>query len=93
MSYCQYNRSLYLFVIIRNINDKAIYSNNFFDTCLGVVPKMKNLESSTLEIWNYLNNGSFSLRMGAHNTFARIAMDQAIEEKANKNTQTPTRTV
>ena len=93
MSYCQYNRSLYLFVIIRNINDKAIYSNNFFDTCLGVVPKMKSLESSTLEIWNYLNNGSFSLRMGAHNTFARIAMDQAIEEKANKNTQTPTRTV
>ena len=27
--------------------------------------------------------------MGAHNTFARIAMDQAIEEKTNKNTQTP----
>ena len=25
--------------------------------------------------------------MGAHNTFAR--MDQAIEEKTNKNTQTP----
>ena len=74
MSYCQYNRSLYLFVIIRNINDKTIYSINFFDTCLDIVPKMKILESSTLEIWNYLNNGSFSLQMRAHNTFARIAM-------------------
>ena len=27
--------------------------------------------------------------MGAHNTFARVAMDQAIEENANKNPQIP----
>ena len=27
--------------------------------------------------------------MGAHNTFKRIAINQAIEEKAKKNTQTP----
>ena len=26
--------------------------------------------------------------MGAHNTFTRIVIDQAIEQKTNKNTQT-----
>ena len=30
--------------------------------------------------------------MGAHNSFARITMDQLIEEKVNKNTQTPSGT-
>ena len=47
------------------------------------------LESSNSEIWNYLNNGGLSLQMGAHKTFERIAMNQAIKKKANKNTQTP----
>ena len=50
---------------------------------------MKSLKSSNREIWNYLNNGGFFLQMGAHNTFKRIAINQAIEEKAKKNTQTP----
>ena len=50
---------------------------------------MKSLESSNAEIWNYLNNGDFSLQMKAHNIFMRIAMDQAIEEKANKKVQCP----
>ena len=49
---------------------------------------MISLESSNLEIWIYLNNGGFSLQMGAHNNFARMAMDPAIKEKANKNKQT-----
>ena len=49
---------------------------------------MKSLESLNPEIWNYLNNGGFSLQMGARNTFARIAINQAIEKKTHKNTQT-----
>ena len=53
---------------------------------------MKSLESLNPEIWNSLNKGGFSLQMGARNIFARIAMNQRIEEKANKNTQTPSGT-
>lgn len=30
--------------------------------------------------------------MGAHNTFTRIAIDQVVEQKTNKNTQTTSRT-
>ena len=46
------------------------------------------MESLNSEIWNYLNNGCLSLPMGAHDTFARIAIGQVIKEKVNKNTQT-----
>ena len=45
---------------------------------------MKTLESSNAETWTYLNIFS----NGARNTFPRIALDQAIVEKANKNTKT-----
>ena len=45
---------------------------------------MKTLESSNTETWTYLNIFS----NGARNTFPRIALDQAIAEKANKNTKT-----
>ena len=52
---------------------------------------MRSLKSPNLEIWNYLNN-EFSFQIGAYNTFPRIAMDQAIEEKSFNNRQTPTGT-
>lgn len=46
----------------------------------------KKNENSHLEIWNGPNNGGFFVQMGAYNSFARIAMDQAIEATANKDT-------
>lgn len=67
-----------------DINNKTIYSNNFLENCFGVLPK--RLETSNLEISNYLKNAGFSLRLGAHNSFARITVDEAIEETAIQNT-------
>ena len=61
-----------------NINNKTIYWKHFLDTCLGIELKMKSLESSSLEIWIYLSNESFSSEMGLHNIFARKVMDQTI---------------
>lgn len=52
------------------------------DTFLGIVKKNEN---SHPEIWNGPNNGGFFVQMGAYNSFARIAMDQAIEPTANKD--------
>ena len=66
------------------------FTQSIFRYCVGIVPKMKSLQSSNLEIWNYLNNGGFSLQMGAHNSFARIDKDQVIEKKGSKSTKNPT---
>ena len=74
-----------------NINNKTIYSKYFSDTCPDILLKMRSLKSPNLEIWNYLNN-EFSFQIGAYNTFPRIAMDQAIEEKSFNHRQTPTGT-
>ena len=63
------------------------FTQSIFRYCVGIVPKMKSLQSSNLEIWNYLNNGGFSLQMGAHNYFARIDKDQVIEKKGSKSTK------
>ena len=61
-----------------------IYSKYFLLTCLGIVPKMKSLELSNPETWNYLNNGCFSLRMEAYNSFERIAIEQVIRRLIRK---------
>ena len=53
---------------------------------------MRSLRDSNPEIWDYLTNGRFSLQLSQGNTFGKIPMDQAIEETANKDTQTPGRT-
>ena len=45
---------------------------------------MTSLKSSYREIWKYLNHGGFSLQMGAQNTFVRIALDHAMEERLIK---------
>ena len=39
-------------------------------------------------VYNYLKNGEESVQLGTVNTFGRIVVDQAIEEAANKTTQT-----
>ena len=78
--------------MIFTLRTKQFTQSIFLDTSLDIALKMTSLKSSYREIWKYLNHGGFSLQMGAQNTFVRIALDHAVEEKANKNTQTPSRT-
>ena len=53
------------------------------------IHSMMELQESNPAAWEYLQNGGFSTQMSNNNTFGRVPMDQAIEETANKDTQTP----
>ena len=50
--------------------------------------QMLNLPVEHPEVYEYLRNGGMSVQLGAANTFGWIPVDQAIEETANKDTQT-----
>ena len=50
--------------------------------------QMLNLPMEHPEVYEHLKNGGMSVQLGAANTFGRIPVDQAIEETANKDTQT-----
>ena len=50
---------------------------------------MIRLQEDHAPLYNHFKNGGFVTQLGDANTFGKIAIDQAIEETANKDTQTP----
>ena len=50
--------------------------------------QMLSLPMEHPEVNGHLKNGGMSVQLGMANTFGRIPVDQAIEETANKDTQT-----
>ena len=50
---------------------------------------MSRLATDHPDVYAYFMQGGFSVQVGAYNTFGRIPVDQAMEETANKDTQTP----
>ena len=52
------------------------------------IQSMKELQTSTSGIWDYLCKGGFSVEMSSTNTFGRIPMDKTMEETTNEDAQT-----
>ena len=50
---------------------------------------MINLQTTHLDVHEYLADGNFSTQIGNDNSFGCISMDQTIKETINKDTQTP----
>jgi len=51
--------------------------------------QMTTLQETHSNVYDHFqHNGGFSVQLGDHNPFGRIAMDQTIEETVNKDTQT-----
>ena len=48
--------------------------------------QMQKVPMEHPEVYEHLNNGKMSVQLGMANTFGCILVDQAIEEKANKDT-------
>ena len=67
----------------------AYYCTNYSRYLPWYLHNMKDLEVSYPDVWKYLEQGGFSVQIGPENTFGKIPMDQAIQETANKDTQTP----
>ena len=50
--------------------------------------QMQKVPMEHPEVYEHLNNGKMSVQLGMANTFGCILVDQAIKEKANKDTLT-----
>ena len=49
---------------------------------------MTSLQEEHPEVHEFMKTGGFSVQMSSNNTFGRIPVDQTVEERVNKDTQT-----
>ena len=50
--------------------------------------EMSNLHIEHPQVYEYMEQGGFSVQIGSSNSFGRIPVDQTVEETVNKDTQT-----